>query len=134
LSHPSFSDILRIDASTCDTIEAGLKNIAATKNVGNTSQDALQWLRSKPASWLLLFDDPKLNLNNFFPLCTHGNIVITSRNPELRVHAGSYSVVTDMEETDAVALLLTSAKEDITPSNQEIAAQIVKVSLHGQQK
>ncbi|KAJ7318428.1 hypothetical protein DFH08DRAFT_673355, partial [Mycena albidolilacea] len=79
--------------------------------------------------WLLLFDnadDPKLNLNDFLPLCNHGNIVMTSRNPELRVYAGSSSVVSDMETTDAVTLLLTSAKEENISTNQEIAAEIVK--------
>ncbi|KAJ7738880.1 hypothetical protein B0H14DRAFT_3610469 [Mycena olivaceomarginata] len=104
-----FCDVLLIDASTRDTIETALKNIAATRNIGKTPQDALQWLRCKAAPWLLLFDnadDPKLNLNNFLPLCNHGNIVITSRNPELRVYAG--------------------AKEENISTNQEIAAEIVK--------
>jgi DNA polymerase III delta prime subunit len=134
---PSFSDVLLIDASTRDTIETALKNIAATRNIGKTPQDALQWLRCKAAPWLLLFDnadDPKLNLNDFLPLCNHGNIVITSRNPELRVYAGSSSIVSDMETTDAVTLLLTSAKEENISTNQEIAAEIVKVSLHSEQR
>ncbi|KAJ6548012.1 hypothetical protein DFH09DRAFT_1281725 [Mycena vulgaris] len=124
-----FSDIFLIDTSTTETIDTGLKNIAATQNAGSTAQDGLEWLSSKPAEWLLFFDnadDPNINLNNFFPRCKHGNILITSRNPRLRVHAGSDSWVSDMEETDAVELLLKSAAQAFTPGNKEIATQIVQ--------
>ncbi|KAJ7120229.1 hypothetical protein C8R44DRAFT_921274 [Mycena epipterygia] len=109
-----------------------LINIAKTKTVGESSQDALQWFRSKQEDWLLFFDnadDPKINLNNYFPQCDHGNILITSRNPGLCVYAGSDSPVSDMEEIDAVDLLLRSAAQDATEHNQRTAGQIVKV-LH----
>ncbi|KAJ7651896.1 hypothetical protein B0H17DRAFT_1269751 [Mycena rosella] len=125
----SFSDIFLVDTSTLETIDTGLKNIAATKNVGSTVDDALQWLSSQPSEWMLLFDnadDPNINLHRFFPSCTHGSILITSRNPGLRVYAGSHSLVSDMEELDAVELLLKSASEDITAGNKVIAAEIVK--------
>ncbi|KAJ6555646.1 P-loop containing nucleoside triphosphate hydrolase protein, partial [Mycena vulgaris] len=125
-----FTDIFLIDTSTTGTIDAGLKNIAATRNAGSTAQEALEWLSSKPAEWLLFFDnadDLKINLNKFFPHCKHGNILITSRNPRLRAYAGSHSLVSDMEEPDAVALLLKScAEEELTPRNKELATDIVK--------
>ncbi|KAJ6547814.1 hypothetical protein DFH09DRAFT_1505800 [Mycena vulgaris] len=60
------------------------------------------------------------------PQCKHGNILITSRNPRLRAYAGSHSSVSDMEEPDAVALLLKSCAEEITPRNKELATDIVK--------
>ncbi|KAJ7734846.1 hypothetical protein B0H16DRAFT_1264964, partial [Mycena metata] len=72
---------------------------------------ALAWLQSKHGNWLLFFDnadDPTINLNEFFPLCNHGNIIITSRNPGLCVY-GEHSAVSDIEEVDAIALLLQSA-------------------------
>ncbi|KAJ6545990.1 hypothetical protein DFH09DRAFT_652564 [Mycena vulgaris] len=124
-----FSDIFLIDTSTTETIDTSLKNIAATQNAGSTAQEALEWLSSKPAEWLLFFDnadDPTINLNKFFPRCKHGNILITSRNPGLRAYAGSHSPVSDMEEPDAVALLLKSCAEEITPRNTELATEIVK--------
>ncbi|KAJ6486594.1 hypothetical protein DFH09DRAFT_387531 [Mycena vulgaris] len=123
-----FSDSFYIDASTRDTIEAGLKNIAVIKT-GNTSQDALNWLKENHDQWLLFFDnadDPKINLNPFLPQCDHGNIIITSRNPGLLSYAGSHAHVSDMEETDAVKLLLTSAAQEVTPCNEEMAAEIVQ--------
>ncbi|KAJ6506450.1 P-loop containing nucleoside triphosphate hydrolase protein [Mycena vulgaris] len=128
-----FSDIFLIDTSTTETIDTGLKDIAATRNAGSTARDGLDWLSSKPAEWLLFFDnadDPKIDLNTFFPGCKHGNILITSRNPSLRVYAGGHSLVSDMEEPDAVDLLLTSAAQAITPGNKEIAAEIVKTLYH----
>ncbi|KAJ6511012.1 hypothetical protein C8R45DRAFT_1068850 [Mycena sanguinolenta] len=72
-----FTDQLLVDASTMDTIEVGLRNIAVTKGTGNTSQDALMWLASKHEEWLLFLDnadDPTTNLNHFFPKCIYGNI------------------------------------------------------------
>ncbi|KAJ7458472.1 hypothetical protein FB451DRAFT_579993 [Mycena latifolia] len=128
-SSSRFSEIFLIDASTLETIDTGLKNIAATKSAGSTAQDALQWLSSQPKEWMLLFDnadDPKINLHKFFPQCTHGNILITSRNPGLRVHAGSHALVSDMEETDAVELLLKSSAVATTPANKDTATEIVK--------
>ncbi|KAJ6573466.1 P-loop containing nucleoside triphosphate hydrolase protein [Mycena vulgaris] len=125
-----FKDIFFLDASTEETIETGLKNIATMKNIGNSSQDALKWLANQDEDWLLFIDnadDPNINLNSFLPRCNHGNIVITSRNPGLCVYAGSHSQVSDMEETDAVPLLLKSAAQEISPANEPIAAEIVKV-------
>ncbi|KAJ7467926.1 P-loop containing nucleoside triphosphate hydrolase protein, partial [Mycena latifolia] len=123
-----FSDIFLIDASTPETIDTGLKRIVATKNIGDTAQNALDWLRSKQNEWLLFFDnadDPKIDLHNFFPHCKHGNILITSRNPELRGY-GSHSLVSDMEEIEAVELLLRSAAQDITLESKATATEIVK--------
>jgi hypothetical protein len=91
----------------------------------------LKWLASTQEDWLLFYDnadDPKINLNSFLPRCNHGNIVITSRNPGLRVYAGAHSAISDMEETDAVALLLKSAAEEISLVTEKSAAEIVKVS------
>ncbi|KAJ7120147.1 hypothetical protein C8R44DRAFT_853472 [Mycena epipterygia] len=131
-STSKFTDIFFIDSSSSETINTDLQNIAKTKAIGESSQDALQYLRSKQEEWLLLFDnadDPKINLNNYFPQCDHGNIIITSRNPGLVVYASSHSPVSDMEEMDAVDLLLRSAGQDTTDDNKTTTGQIVK-ALH----
>ncbi|KAF7371417.1 FabD/lysophospholipase-like protein [Mycena sanguinolenta] len=115
-----FTDQFLLDASTTETIQNSLKNI--------TSQDALTWLAGQHKNWLLFFDnadDPNINLNQFFPRCNHGNIIITSRNPSLRMY-GRSSHVSDMEESDAVALLLNSSQQDVSASNQLLAQDIVK--------
>ncbi|KAJ7754781.1 hypothetical protein B0H16DRAFT_1458827 [Mycena metata] len=127
-----FSDIFFIDTSTIATIETGLKNIAILKDFGESPEDGLLWLTSKAEEWLLFFDnadDPGINLNDHIPQCNHGNIIITSRNPGMCVYAGSNSLVSDMEEEDAVTLLLKSALQRATSRTEQIAAEIVK-SLH----
>ncbi|KAJ7727565.1 hypothetical protein B0H16DRAFT_1894377 [Mycena metata] len=127
-SSGSFSDIVFVDASTLDTINTALKNLAVLKGVGDSAQDALTWLQSKHGDWLLFFDNadnPKMNLNEFFPLCNYGNILITSRNPGLRVY-GEHSPVSNMEETDAATLLLRSAAKETSEANLQVAAKIVK--------
>jgi hypothetical protein len=114
-----------------ETINTGLKETAAVKNAGNSAQNAVKWLVDNHEKWLLFFDnadDPSINLNAFLPQCNHGNIVITSRNPELCVYAGVHSPVSDMEETDAVALLLKSAAQEPSSVHEKVAAKIVKVS------
>jgi hypothetical protein len=121
-----------IDASTLDTIKSGLQNIALTKSVGSDHTAALDWLATQTDKWMLFFDnadDPSIDLYQFFPSSAGGNILITSRNPQLSVHApGASHRVSDMEEEDAVQLLLTSASQDVTDENQILATEIVKVS------
>ncbi|KAF7371238.1 FabD/lysophospholipase-like protein [Mycena sanguinolenta] len=124
----NFTDQFFMDASATETIETGIKNMAATKQAGTSVQDALSWLINNQGEWLLLFDnadDPEINLNQFFPKCNHGNIIITSRNPNLRVY-GAHSQVSDMEESDAVILLLKSAQQEASETNQVLALYIVK--------
>ncbi|KAJ7864423.1 P-loop containing nucleoside triphosphate hydrolase protein [Mycena olivaceomarginata] len=130
-SSSRFSDTFFIDASTIATIDTGLKNIAVLKGSGDSLQDGLLWLASRVEQWLLVFDntdDPSINLNDFIPQCNHGNIIITSRNPGIRVY-GSHSPVSDMEEEDAVALLLKSAAQAVTAGTMLTATEIVK-ALH----
>ena len=129
---PSFSNIFFVDATTVETLETGLKAIAASSSAGNTTENAFKWLCNNRDEWLILFDntdDPEINLNKWFPRCNHGNILITSRNPGLVVYAGSHSLVSDMEELEAVDLLLKSAAQDSTSENKRLATDIVKVCV-----
>ncbi|KAJ7711203.1 hypothetical protein B0H16DRAFT_1437922 [Mycena metata] len=129
-SSSRFSNIFFVDTSTIATIETSFKNIAVLKDFGGSPEDGLLWLTSKVEEWLLLFDNadnPGINLNDYIPQCNHGNIIITSRNPGMCVYAGSDSLVSDMKEEDAVALLLKSALQKATAHTEQIAAEI---SLH----
>ncbi|KAJ7678366.1 P-loop containing nucleoside triphosphate hydrolase protein [Mycena rosella] len=122
-----FSDVFLIDTSTPNTIDIGLTNIAVSNNSGSNAQDAVRWMSRTAHEWLLVFDnadDPKVNPHNYFPRCKHGNILITSRNPGLAVHAGANAAVSDMEETDSVELLLKSAAQDSKPQSWEVAREI----------
>jgi hypothetical protein len=67
-------------------IEADLKRIALTKRVGDNATDALTWLARLKGNWLIVCnyaDDTSLNLRQYFPACSHGNILITTRNQQM---------------------------------------------------
>ena len=125
-----FSSTCLIDTSTIETIDTAFKDVAVKRKIGDTAKDAIQWFTAQKDEWLLLFDnadEPNIDLNKFFPQCKHGNIIITTRNPGLCVYAGANTHVSNMEEADAVVLLLkTAALEDIS-RNRVAATAIVKV-------
>ncbi|KAF7357130.1 TPR-like protein [Mycena sanguinolenta] len=58
-----FTEKFLVDASSIESIETGLKNIAAN-GMGNSLQDALTWLAGKHEDWLVFFDnaDEKLQV------------------------------------------------------------------------
>ncbi|KAF8068815.1 hypothetical protein FPV67DRAFT_1091803 [Lyophyllum atratum] len=128
-----FTDIFFIDATTADTIKVDLVNISLAKHFGKSADDALQSLASQHQEWLLFFnnaDDVKLNLSQYLPPCSHGNILITTRNPQLCSHAprnGRFSVP-DLEEEDATDLLLAMAADSntVTDTVKDQAAAIAK--------
>ncbi|KAJ7884983.1 hypothetical protein B0H13DRAFT_2277916 [Mycena leptocephala] len=135
-AHHRFSEIFYIDATNEQTIETDLKTVAPVV-VGESTEAILHWLASKQEEWLLLFDnadDVQLDISKFFPCCTFGNILITTRNQELCIHATAGSRVSDMELDDAKDLLLQLAyqgrsdkQEKLSSDEQEkLAVAIVK--------
>ncbi|KAF8602157.1 hypothetical protein BDV93DRAFT_557669 [Ceratobasidium sp. AG-I] len=107
-----FWQVFYIDATTRETISAGLATLAKEANVGETVENGLAWLVSQEERWLLVLnnaDDPKLNLQEFFPACTHGDVLITTRNQQMRAHTHepkSYCSVGAMMPEDALELML----------------------------
>ncbi|KAJ7272229.1 P-loop containing nucleoside triphosphate hydrolase protein [Mycena rebaudengoi] len=128
-SHCSFTDVFFLDASTIYTIKAGLKNIALARSIGSDDENASCWLASSQEEWLLIFDnadDPSIKLFNYCPQSSSGNILITSRNPQLYVHASNcHHHISNMEEEDAVQLLLASSMQPLTVETQMFARDIV---------
>ncbi|KAJ7697133.1 P-loop containing nucleoside triphosphate hydrolase protein [Mycena olivaceomarginata] len=127
---PRFTKQFFINASSRQTLDTAFTNIAISQGMGKTSEDGTLWLISQVEEWMLLFDnadDPNINLFPFFPRCAHGNIIITSRNPELAGHGPqSYSKVGDMDETNAIGLLLLRAMKEKTIETTQQASEIVK--------
>ncbi|KAJ7828315.1 hypothetical protein B0H13DRAFT_1656383 [Mycena leptocephala] len=127
---PRFTKQFFINASSLQTLDIALKNIAIAHKIGTSSEDGLLWLISQREEWMLLFDNadnPSIDLFPFFPKCTHGNIIITSRNPQLAIHGPrSHSKVGDMNETDAIDLLLLSAVKEKTIESAQSASEIVE--------
>ncbi|KAJ7809310.1 hypothetical protein B0H13DRAFT_2479113 [Mycena leptocephala] len=127
---PGFTKQFFINASSLQTLDTALKNIAIAHKIGKNSEDGLLWLISQREEWMLLFDnadDLSIDLFHFFPRCTHGNIIITSRNPQLAVHGPrSHSRVGDMDKSDAIDLLLLSAAKEKTIESTQSASEIVE--------
>ncbi|KAH8795177.1 P-loop containing nucleoside triphosphate hydrolase protein, partial [Flagelloscypha sp. PMI_526] len=81
-----FDVVYFADASLQTTLEADLKAIAIDRKVGETAADAVQWLSYQTNRWLLVLDnadDKTFSIQKYIPKSIHGNIIITSRNPEL---------------------------------------------------
>ncbi|KAF8602171.1 TPR-like protein, partial [Ceratobasidium sp. AG-I] len=96
-------------------------------NIEETPEAALAWLISQKKRWLLVLnnaDDPKLNLRECFPACIHGDILITTRNQQMRAHthgSGSYCSVGGMLPQDALALMLKASGAGEEEHEAEIA-------------
>jgi hypothetical protein len=128
--------MLFVDASSHETIQADHKKILKRKTV-QENESLTEWLSWHTDNWLLCLDnadDPGLNLQTYIPQCRHGNVIITSRNPHLKVHTrpnGSSAEVHGLEVADAVDLLLVGAGYDSpTLPDREDAEMIVKVGPH----
>ena len=134
-----FSETFFVDASTIETITTDLRSIAIDKGIGDLEKDwkdALDWLSRNHKEWLLLFnnaDDTRINLRHYFPICSHGNILITSRNHDICQHATgrrSNCKVSGMGDPDARRLLLEIAglgDEEHDDENEMLASTVVKV-------
>ncbi|KAJ7641889.1 hypothetical protein FB45DRAFT_362929 [Roridomyces roridus] len=119
-----------VNASSPEALKTSFMNIGISQSFGKTSEAGLEWLISENKEWTLLFDnadDPKLKLSSFFPQCTHGNIIITSRNPQLAAYGpASHSHVGDLDEENAALLLLARAVKEHTDQNHKLAMDIVQ--------
>ena len=103
------------------------------ENTERSVRASLHWLASqREGNWLLFFDNAdnvNLKLNKFLPPCVSGNILVTTRNRELR----SYSAkdgdanVTVMDHEDATNLLLYQSREEESDENKALAEPIVQV-------
>ncbi|KAJ7437343.1 P-loop containing nucleoside triphosphate hydrolase protein [Mycena latifolia] len=133
MPHSRFQDVYFVDSSSQQTIENDLMTLALTKKVGKTFQDTLLWLSHQHTEWLIVFnnaDDIHLNLMQYFPPGSHGNILITSRNPDLRQLAQATHKVAQMALEEAINLLLSAAQYDIMDdNNRDLGKQIVQ-KLH----
>ena len=129
-----FSKVFFVNASSGSTIDADLLNIAFFEGIGNTHQDTLDWLASLKEEWLLVFDnadDINLDIQDYFPPCSHGNIIITTRNVNLRIHARNSNCDTSRLSTaDALDLFLSvSGLSSSDWDTKQLAESFVKV--HG---
>ena len=128
----SFSNVFYIDATNQQTLEADF--ITITPTYIEESVDACRkWLASQHRkNWLLFFDnadDVQLDIAAFFPACRFGNILVTTCNPHLSMHAGKDgdAKISAMDPEDAKYLLLSMSQSEQKTENETLAELIVKV-------
>ncbi|KAJ7048421.1 P-loop containing nucleoside triphosphate hydrolase protein [Mycena amicta] len=131
-----FTDQFKINASSAESIEAGYRQLAIDKKLGDTVEAARTWLKANQQEWLIFFDNADkrdLNLGPYLPKYHHGNIFITSRNPDIWVHTGSPEKsiqISDLTVDDASVLLVKRAGVELERGEaKKHAARIAKVFL-----
>lgn len=109
-SREKFWGVFFIDASSASAIERGLLAISRNCAVEQSVEGIKRWFSNKNRPWLLIFDnadDPQVDIAKFFPTGDRGAIIVTTRNPECRVHATVGSSKLDrMALDEAITLLL----------------------------
>ena len=111
----------------------GISGLPAAQACGVDSsvESILQWISHIQEEWLIIFDnadDPSPEIvTKFVPSGNRGNILITSRNRSMgRVISFENCIeINQMEEQDAVNLLLKTSCLDALPEHLECAKEIV---------
>lgn len=126
-----------MDASSREAIKAALQAFAMVHKIGKTDGDTIKWLECCQDMWLLVFDNadtPSLNIHEFFPTCSHGSILITTRLSDmtwLGQGPGHDCNLSGMDEQDALALLWKMAhKHDIPSQGDEMEAATALLKVH----
>ena len=135
-----FWRIFWIDASSNETATQSFRDIATgdpeaqTSGVEMSLQSILQWISRVDHEWLLVFDnadgEPDM-VDKFTPPGNRGNLLITSRNPDMRrnVPSGDWAMVDEMEEEDAISLLLKAAFLDQFSDELRYASRSIVTEL-----
>ena len=99
--------------------------------MNDSAESVLQWISYIQGEWLIVFDNadepsPEV-VAKFFPSGNRGNILITSRNGSMRrVLSFENSIeIHEMEESDAITLLLRASCLDALAGHVQAAKDIV---------
>ena len=104
---------------------------AQKSGVDGSVESVLQWISFLQEEWLILFDNadnlPSKVVAKFIPSGNRGNILITSRNRSMgrTVSFENIIEINEMEELDAITLLLKAACLDPLPEHIQAAKEIV---------
>ncbi|KIJ95186.1 hypothetical protein K443DRAFT_71858, partial [Laccaria amethystina LaAM-08-1] len=125
-----------VNDCTINAASTGLKGIcnlpkAQSSALDGSLESALWWIGSLKENYAMVFDNADTlspsELEAFFPPGQWGNILITSRNSNMRcltLPENSLEVM-EMEENDAAALLLKACCLD--PSRVGVQTEAVKI-------
>ncbi|CCA73509.1 hypothetical protein PIIN_07462 [Serendipita indica DSM 11827] len=135
-----FQHILFIEASSKESIENGIIGQARSiaSSFQNINLDETMRLLENPngkfgTGWLIIFDnadDENIGIQKYLPNCSHGSIIITTRNPSLGNLAPEAHVTLDImsveEATQALFLSAMSVNEERTMRHVATAQKIVQ--------
>ena len=132
----SFSHLFWVDASAEESMETSIRGIsslpaAQDSGVNGSVESVLQWISFLQEEWLIVFDNadapPPEEVEKYIPSGNRGNILITSRNRSMgRIVSFENRIeIKEMEEADAIALLLKASCLDPLPEHLEISKEIV---------
>src|ERR1700735_2400073 len=136
ISCSSFLHVFWVDASSHESMTMCLKGISSLPaaqacGVDSSVESALQWMSHIQEEWLIFFDNadgpsPEM-VDKFVPSGNRGNILITSQNKSMRrvISFENCIEINQMEEQDAVNLLLKTSCLDASPEHLECAKEIV---------
>ncbi|RJE21192.1 hypothetical protein PHISCL_06468 [Aspergillus sclerotialis] len=109
----NFWGIFWVDASSPEHAEQAFSNLARIGRMEEKLETGIYWLSKQEMPWLLVIDnadDAEFDYARYFPSGGKGNILVTSRNPECKVHATiGFEEFKSLEEEDAITLLLRAA-------------------------
>ena len=118
LTLSSFYGVFFIDASSASRAEQGFSAMAERCQVGKSMDDFKRWLTNLAEEWLLIIDnadDPSLDILSYFPPSCRGTVIVTTRNPDCRIHATvGYRNIGAMDREEAISLLLKASGEQAT--------------------
>ncbi|KAI9767992.1 MAG: hypothetical protein M1840_005304 [Geoglossum simile] len=127
-----FWGIFWINASSSETAEQGFLNIARMCGLREDLNFVKSWLSNSEDSFLLIIDNgdnPLQDISRYFPTGGRGVILLTTRNPECKLHATVGSCeIGPMEPEEAITLLLKAAATGATSRNasRNLARPIVE--------
>jgi tetratricopeptide (TPR) repeat protein len=131
----SYVYIFYIDASSISSLQTDLTSAIRSLGVTylhGTYNDALAFLsHTYGIRWLVIFDnadDPSVPLEDYFPQCDNGTIIVTTRNAQHSVLAPDSSIeIGPMDEGEAVRALLRAAhySNNVTDDDRVQAREIV---------
>ena len=109
----------------------GISSLPAAQHLDGSVESVLQWISFLQEEWLIVFDNadvpPPEVVEKFIPPGNRGNILITSRNRYMgRIVSSENRIeIKEMEEADAVTLLLKASCLDSSPEHLEVSKKIV---------
>jgi tetratricopeptide (TPR) repeat protein len=112
----SFWGVFWIDASTEERVKQTYSQISKLADAEPNENAAMHWLSNLEERWLLIIDnadDPGLRIEKYFPKGNRGHILITTRNPAVKVHGNvgsGYFEFHGLGFKEANDLLLKAAK------------------------